>query len=211
MVLSVLAIPTDYPRQSSSQSYQTAKETIKLNKHEQFYLQLQKFEESKNISPFILFLAVLKLILMRYTGQEDIIVGSLSAKSELERDKDKKSGQLTFHSVVLRTNLAGEPTAQEFLKRIAKTVEEVKENPDSLDSKLVEEFKEDNKSTESPIFQVMLAFDNVLFEFSEKLIADTATDWTIWVTEQANTLKVECLYNTQLFKSSSIKRMVPKS
>jgi len=148
---------------------------------------------------------------MRYTGQEDIIVGSLSAKSELERDKDKKSGQLTFHSVVLRTNLAGEPTAQEFLKRIAKTVEEVKENPDSLDSKLVEEFKEDNKSTESPIFQVMLAFDNVLFEFSEKLIADTATDWTIWVTEQANTLKVECLYNTQLFKSSSIKRMVPKS
>ena len=202
MELSVLPIPCDYPRRSCSQSYQKARETIEL--HQQFYSQLQKFEESEKISLFILLVATLKLILRRYTGQEDIIISSLSQL----RNKDQKSGQLTLHPVALRTNLAGEPTVQELLTRIAKTVEEVRENPDNPDSKLVEEFQGDDKSTETPISQVMLVFDKVLFELSEALIADTATDWVILVTEKAKTLKIECLYNNQLFKSSSIKRLL---
>ncbi|NET03815.1 MAG: amino acid adenylation domain-containing protein [Symploca sp. SIO2B6] len=219
--LSVLAVPSDYPR-SSIQSFRRAREILQLD--QDFYLNLKQFgdrrrraeSERENIMLFVTLLATFKAILQRYTGVEDIIVGSLSTDSLFNQEGG--TPEKFVNPVALRTNLTGYPSVQELLNRVVQTVEEAAANRDYPFEKLVEELSGDEDSTTAPIFQVMLVLDHLGSSTSESPLQleqleniskyTTKCDWVIWVSEKEGSLTIECDYNAQLFKPASIKRML---
>lgn len=210
-VLPVLEIP--FKRSSVSiQSFTKTKETIKLN--EKLGLELNKFCERKSITPFVVLLATIKILLLRYTEQEDIIVGSLSVDSL----REGKSQENFTNPIGLRTSLSGKPSAEELLGRVARTVEEAAQNRDYPFEKLVQNFKANENLTRTPTFQVMLVLCNVPFCISETPIKEehisdiekhTARyELVVLAAEEKGNLRVSVEYNPELFESASIKRML---
>jgi amino acid adenylation domain-containing protein len=189
------------------QSFVRRKETIQLD--EKLGLELKLFCSAENIPLLIALLATWKIILLRYTEQEDIIVGSLSVDSLRE---GKGASQETFtNPITLRTSLAGKPNAKEILRRVARTVEEARQNRDYPFEKLEE-------LTSSPIFQVMFVLCNVPFCISETPIKEehladidehiAKCDLVIIAAQSEGNLTVSCSYNPELFESDSIQRML---
>ncbi|MEG4484235.1 amino acid adenylation domain-containing protein [Microcoleus sp. D2_18a_B4] len=213
-VLPVLEISFKHSK-VSKQLFLRKKETIKLN--EKLSLEIDKFCKSENITLFIALLTTLKILLLRYTEQEDIIVGSLCADSR--REGKGASQQETFtNPIALRTSLAGELTAKELLRRVAATVEEAVQNKGYPFEKLVENLGKSEDLTRAPIFQVMFVLCNVPFCISETSIkqehlADieehiAKCDFVILAAESEGNLTVSCSYNPELFESDSIQRIL---
>ena len=212
-ILPVLEIPFKRSR-VSVQSFIRTKKTIKLD--EKLRREFNKFCQSENIPLFIALLATLKILLLRYTEQEDIIVGSLCVDS---RREGKGASQETFtNPIALRKSLAGELTAKELLMRVAATVEEAVQNRDYPFEKLVENLGESEDLTRSPIFQVMFVLCNVPFCISETPIQEehladieehiAKCDLVILAAESEGNLTVSCSYNPELYESDSIQRML---
>ena len=84
-------------------------------------------------------MAAFQTLLYRYTGQEDIVVGSPIAN----RNRSEMEGLIGFfvNTLVLRTDLSGSPTFCELLQRVRKTALEAYEHQDLPFEKLVEELK----------------------------------------------------------------------
>ncbi|MCC5647957.1 amino acid adenylation domain-containing protein [Nostoc sp. CHAB 5824] len=212
-VLPVLEIPLKRST-VSIELFTKVKETIKLN--EKLGLEFSKFCESESITPFVVLLATLKILLLRYTEQEDIIVGSLSVDS-LREGKGKSQENFT-NLIGLRTSLSGKPSVKELLERVARTVEEAAQNRDYPFEKLVQNFKANENLTRTPTLQVMLVLYNIPFCISEtpirgEHISDieehTARhELVILVDEEKGKLRLSIEYNPELFESASIKRML---
>jgi len=203
-VLRVLKIPFKHSR-LSVQSLIRKKETIKLDA--KLCLELNQFSERENIPLLILLLATLKILLLRYTEQEDIIIGSLSVDS-LRKGSTGNPEKFT-NSIALRTSLADNLNAKEVLRRVATTVEEAEPNRDYPFEKL-------ENLISSRIFQVMFVLCNVPFCISETPIKEehiaeehiAKCDLVILAAKQEGNLTVSCEYNTELFDLASIQRML---
>jgi len=157
--LPLLEIRSDYPRSSIIKSFIRDKEAVELN--ENICLKLDKFCLDEKFTNFTTLLAAFKVLLLRYTGQKDIIVGSLSADSLQE--KEGANPEKFINPVVLRTNITEELTAKEVLRRVAKTVEEAAQNRDYPFEKLVVALNREQNLSAAPIFQVMLVLCDVPF------------------------------------------------
>ncbi len=210
--LPVLEIPSDYPR-SVEKSFIKAKESVELN--EKLYLKLDKFCQDENFTVFTTLLAAFKVLLLRYTRQNDIIVGSLSADSI--REKEGASPERFINPVVLRTNLTEELTTRELLKRVGNKVEEAAQNRDYPFEKLVVANGQ-HKLTQTPIFRVMLVPCDVPFCLSETPVTfeniaeiqqySTQCDMVVLLSQKEGKLIISCEYNAQLFEPASIRRML---
>ncbi|MDF5729296.1 MAG: amino acid adenylation domain-containing protein [Rhizonema sp. PD38] len=207
----VLEIPSDYPR-SLLPSFIRAKETIELD--EKLCLELNKFCLCENFTLFTTLLAAFKVLLFRYTGQKDIIVGSLSADSLQE--KEGANPEKFINPVVIRTNLT-ELTARELCKRVGNKIEEAAQNRDYPFEKLVVANGQYNL-TQKRIFQVMFVPCGVPFGFSETSVTfeniaeiqqySTQCDLIVLPSQKEGKLIISCEYNAQLFESASIRRML---
>ena len=187
---------------------------------QQLYIELTKFCSCENITLFTAILAIVKIILLRYTGQKDIIVGSLSTDSI----RDTKLGiQQNFSNpIALRTNLSGDLSARELLRRVANTIEEARENRDYPFEKLIEELKTDEGLSRASIFQVMLVLCNVPFfiskipiekEHLKENLANISEQidscaLVIMASEEEGSLTLECEYNSQLLDSATIQQIL---
>ena len=120
---------------------------------------LRTLGRSAGCSPFMVLLALYKLLLYRYTGQTDIVVGSPSADRP-DVDTESLLGPLV-NNLVLRTDLQGAPDMRELLARVRHTVLEANEHRDLPFEKLVEALRPTRDRSRSPLFQVMFAYMNV--------------------------------------------------
>ncbi|MCV3214074.1 amino acid adenylation domain-containing protein, partial [Plectonema radiosum NIES-515] len=208
----VLEIPLDYPR-SPQQSFIRAKEAVELD--EKLCLELNKFCLSENVTLFTTLLAAFKVLLLRYTGQKDIIVGSLSADSLQE--KEGANPERFINPVVLRTNLTEELTARELLKRVGNKVEAAAQNRDYPFEKLVAAVNGEQNLTRALIFQVMLVLCDVPFCLSQTPICEenlveqehsALCDLVVLASKKEGNLIIIGEYNAELFESASIRRML---
>jgi amino acid adenylation domain-containing protein len=108
---------------------------------------------------FALTLACFQLLLHRYSGQEDIVVGSPVAG----RDYKELEGLIGCfaNQVALRTSFSAALTFRELLKRTRETVLEAFSHQDLPFERLVEELAPERRPDENPIFQVSFAFQNI--------------------------------------------------
>jgi amino acid adenylation domain-containing protein len=120
--------------------------------------QLQKVGRGQNATFFMVLLAAFKVLLLQYSGQEDILVGTPTA-GRLKRDFEGLVG-FFVNNLVLRTGLSGNPSFAELVQRVRKNSLEAFEHQSVPFDQLVEVLQPDRSLDRSPIFQVMFTLQN---------------------------------------------------
>ncbi len=175
---------------------------------------LKSLSRQQSVTLFMVLLAAFKALLYRYTGQQDISVGSPIASRNRAELKDLFG---CFANVlVLRTDVDADLTFQDLLDRVKTTCVDAYEHQDMPFEKLVEILQPERDLSRSPLFQVMFVLQsfpipNAMADLKLDLIeVDSGTakfDLTLEVLEKAEGLKATFEYSTVLFDSETIMRM----
>ena len=165
---------------------------------------------------FMTLLAAFQTLLYRYTGQEDIVVGSPIAGRN-RRETEELIG-FFINSLALRTDLSGEPTFTELLGRVRETAVGAYAHQDLPFEKLVEELQPERDLNRNPFFQTMFQFQNSsratlelhgLRVSSLEVATETAKfDLMLAALEENDHLTLVMEYSTDLFAGETIGRML---
>ncbi|WOD37580.1 non-ribosomal peptide synthetase [Nodosilinea sp. E11] len=153
--LPVLELPSDRPR-PSVQTYRGA--TYPVHISPTLSQALETFSQQSGTSLFMTLLAAFQTLLYRYTGQQDIAIGSPIAN----RHRSEVEGLIGFfvNSLVMRSDLSGNPTFRELLEQVRQVALGAYEHQDLPFEKLVEELDPDRDLSCNPLFQVAFALQN---------------------------------------------------
>ncbi|MEG4344303.1 amino acid adenylation domain-containing protein [Microcoleus sp. A003_D6] len=153
--ISMLNLPADRPR-PAIQSYRGKRQFLQLPK--QLSEALEMFSQREGVTLFMTMLAAFKTLLYHYAQQEDIVVGSPIAN----RNRSEIEALIGFfvNSLVLRTDLSGNPTFREVLNRVKEVALGAYAHQDLPFEKLVEELHPDRALNQNPLFQVAFALQN---------------------------------------------------
>src|SRR6185369_8627371 len=151
----VLELPTDRPR-PAIQSYRGAMESLLLSA--ELSGQLKQLSRRESVTLFMTLLAGFNTLLWRFSGQDDILLGTPIAG----RNRSEIEGLIGFfvNTLVLRTDLSGAPTFRELLHRTREVALEAYENQDLPFEKLVDELQPERTRSRSPLFQVLFTLQN---------------------------------------------------
>ncbi len=208
----ILELPTDRPRPVVP-SYRGA--TLYAAVPQSVTEQLKLLGRQQDVTLFMVLLAAFSILLSRYSGQSDLCVGTPIAN----RNRLEIEGLIGFfvNTQALRTDLSGNPTFVELLKRIKAVCLGAQAHQDLPFERLVEELTPVRNINHNPIFQVMFALQNMpetAFEITglaiESMVVETGTakfDLNFEMSEKAEGLKVQINYNTDLFDESTILRI----
>jgi amino acid adenylation domain-containing protein len=209
---SVLELPTDRPR-PPIQSSRGAREYFELPSA--LIEKLKALCEQHDVTLFMMLLGAFQVLLMRYTGQERISVGSpIAGRNNVETEK---LIGLFAYTLVLHTDLRGDPSFTELLKRVRETALGAYSHQDVPFEKLVEELQPERSLSHSPLFQVMFILQNVPQQAMEieglrleevKSEGGTANyDLTLSLVERNGALRGAWEYNADLFDGETLRRM----
>ncbi|MBC1239444.1 MULTISPECIES: non-ribosomal peptide synthetase [Nostoc] len=211
--LPVLNLPTDRPR-PPIQTFNGAQEKLVLSPT--LTKELKNLSRQQGVTLFMTLLTAFKILLYRYTGQTHIVVGSPIAN----RNKAEINSLIGFfvNVLVLRTELSGDLSFQEFLRRVKSTALEAYSYQDLPFEKLVEELQPNRDLSYNPLFQVMFVLQNVPISnptlsgvsvyYEEGYNGTSKFDLTLFVQDFEQGLVATCEYNTDLFNADTITRML---
>jgi hypothetical protein len=151
--LPVVDLPTDRPR-PAVQTFNGASHAFKIDSS--LTEKLKAVARDHGATLYMLLLASFQMLLHRYTGQEDILVGSPAAG----RDRADLAGLVGYfvNPLVLRADFSGNPTLGRFLDQVRRTVLDAYRHQDYPFAVLVEKLQPDRDPARSPLFQVMFTF-----------------------------------------------------
>ena len=211
--LPTLELPTDRPR-PAMQSYRGANLGFRLSP--EVSAGLKELSRREGATLFMTLLAAFQTLLHRYSGQDDIVVGSPVAG----RNYAETEGLIGFlvNTLSLRTDMSGEPTFVELLKRVKEVCLGAYAHQDVPFEKLVEELQPERDLSHTPLFQVMFAFESAAqhelrFEglrLQQEVPANETAkfDLLVNVKEHKDGLRCSFNYNTDLFEPMTIERMM---
>ncbi|KAB8332623.1 non-ribosomal peptide synthetase [Scytonema tolypothrichoides VB-61278] len=211
--LPVLNLPTDRPR-SSIQNFKGAQAKLVLS--QTLTKALKKLSHQEGVTLFMTLLAAFKILLYRYTGQTDILVGSPIAN----RSRAEIEPLIGFfvNILVLRTNLDSKLNFRDLLFRVKSTALEAYVHQDLPFEKLVEELQPDRDLSCNPLFQVMFVLQNMplpapklsnISIIGQEGYSGTAKfDLTLFMEDSEQGLIATAEYNTDLFHGDTITRML---
>ncbi|MEG3848719.1 non-ribosomal peptide synthetase, partial [Microcoleus sp. herbarium13] len=228
--VSMLNLPTDRPR-PAVQSYRGKRLFLQLPK--QLSEALETFSQREEVTLFMTMLAAFQTLLFRYSQQSDIAVGTPIAN----RNRSEIEALIGFfvNSLVLRTDLSGNPSFRELLNRVKEVALGAYAHQDVPFEKLVEELHPDRALNQNPLFQVVFALQNAPADKLElpgltlkpqQLDAGTARfdlEFHLWERSSSrapltpdNKLWVDCadgisgfvIYSADLFDEATIVRML---
>jgi aspartate racemase len=210
----VLDLPTDRPR-PPVQTFRGAKQFLLLSSRLTNELKLLSLREG--VTPFMSLLAAFTTLLHGYTGQYDIAVGTFL----INRNRVETEGLIGFfiNNLVLRTDLAGNPSFRELVARVRTVALAAYAHQDLPFEKLLEELRPERDKSRTPLFQVMLVLQNTpgsaldlpgLTSSSYPAAQDTRAnfDLTLWMSDGIEGLSGVLEYNADLFDGISMTRML---
>jgi amino acid adenylation domain-containing protein len=207
-----LDLPTDRPR-PARQSFWAARRRLVLP--QRLAAAIDRLGLQLDATPFMILFAAINALLRRYSGQDDIVVGSPVAN----RNRIETEQLIGFfvNSLVLRTDLSGNPTFRELVRRVRTIALAAYEHQDIPFEHLVEELRPERDLSRNPIFQIMFAVHESQSEDLqlpgvdvtpfERAQATTRLDLEVHVFRSAEGATVYFVYNTDLFDPITIERM----
>jgi amino acid adenylation domain-containing protein len=208
-----LELPTDRPRPALS-THRGAR-CFRLLPPE-LQAALKALAQAEGCTLFMVLLAGFDLLLARYAGSEDIVVGTPIAG----RPRTELEGLIGFfvNTLVLRTGLHGNPRFRELLQRVRQATLEAWAHADVPFEQLVEQLRPPRSTGRSPVFQVLFNLHNEpagRLELSgievTPLAVDRGTakfDLSVSLTEGSAGLAVNFEYSTDLYLAASMQRML---
>lgn len=209
----VLELPTDYPRPAM----RTLNGAItRFTIPPDLTLAIKQSAQQAGLTPFMFMLAAYQILLHRYSGQTDILVGSPIAN----RNRSEIENLIGFfvNTLVLRTNLAHNPRVSQVLQQVRDTTLDAYAHQDLPFEKLVEELHLPRTLSHNPLFQVMFIYQNIPHEpldlaglAVQPLEEDNGTskfDLNLVIEEAGDALCGTLTYNTDLFTADRMARLV---
>jgi amino acid adenylation domain-containing protein/FkbH-like protein/non-ribosomal peptide synthase protein (TIGR01720 family) len=211
--LPVLQLPVDRPRPPVL-TYRGARERVELSSS--LTAALREVGQAEQASLFMVLMAAFQVLLARYTGQDDVLVGFPVAN----RNRSEIEGLVGFfvNTLVLRTDLSGNPTFREILGRVRARSLEAYAHQDLPFERLVEDLMPGRDLARTPVFQVMLALlDDPLAGIEmpgisvaqlDVPVSTSRFDLLLNLEESVNGLSGSLEYSSEIFDSGTVRRMV---
>jgi amino acid adenylation domain-containing protein len=149
----ILRLPTDHPRPEVP-SFRGAVHRAELPPA--LCRQLRDLGHQEGVTLFMTMLAAFTLLLYRYSGQTDLCVGSGIANRRWRETEDIIG--MFVNNVVLRTDVAGNPSFRELLGRVREVTLDAYANQELPFDKVVEALRPTRDLSINPLFQVMFSF-----------------------------------------------------
>ncbi len=203
----LLSLPTDRPR-PAEQTFQGATQSFIVSTEVTQALSL--LSRNQGVTLFMTLLAAYNTLLYRYTGTEDIIVGSPIATYI--------NSQLFVNGVVLRSDMSGNPSFGQLLERVRKVTLLCQSYQDLPYFLLVDELGLQPDPSYPPLFQVTFLFEENIDLQKLDLSTLSASPWvlennqgkydlTLFLKETENLIQGQWVYNTDLFDAGTIERL----
>ncbi|MEE9385054.1 MAG: MupA/Atu3671 family FMN-dependent luciferase-like monooxygenase [Nannocystaceae bacterium] len=212
--LPVLEMPTDSPR-PAIRSHHGA--MLRAQWSREVSGPLEALAQQEGATFFMVLLAAFNVLLYRYTGQEDLIVGTPIAN----RTSPETEPLIGFfaNTLALRTELGGQPSFRELLRRVKTACLEAYAHQDLPFQKLVEVLRPRRDMSRTPVYQSLFVFMDASMNQAptagglswrrERIEADIAqTDLVLYVEETTGGLSVALEYGTDLFARESMARFL---
>ncbi|OUS31219.1 hypothetical protein A9Q99_04270 [Gammaproteobacteria bacterium 45_16_T64] len=210
----VLELPTDRPRpalQTFAGEYEHVKLSLSLTQR------LNELSQSQGTTMFMTLLAGFYALLYRYTGQDDVCVGTPVANRA--REEFENLIGCFVNTLALRADLSENPRFVDLMMQVQDTTLSAYEHQDIPFERLVDKLGVARDKSHSPLFQVMFTLQNASTDHELRLpgldlellpsVMKTAKfDLTLNLTEKSDGLDGILEYNTDLFDASTVHRMV---
>ncbi len=207
--LPVLQLPTDRPR-PAVQTFRGAMQSFHLP--QSLSDELRRAGRSESATVFMTLLTAFVSLLHRYTGQEDIIVGTVSAG----RKQSEVQGLLGCfqNPLALRMDVSGNPSFRELLARARKVTLGALSNDEVPFGTLVQELQPERDLTRSPILQVLISLAPQMSDISpewdlRQMAVDVGAakfDLDLELEDRPEGIRGRFVYNTDLFDAPTIAR-----
>ncbi len=209
----LLELPTDFPR-PAMQGFEGTTEGGLFQGN--LLADLKALSQREGVTLFMTLFASFQVMLARYSGQEDIVVGTPIAgrgRSELE----PLIGDFV-NMLAMRTDLSGSPSFRELLQRVKKVALDAFDNQDLPFENLVEELEHGRDMSRAPVFQTIFilenappappAMQNLKVEILDFDTPTAKSDLILILAQDAAGLKVKLEYRTDLFSKTTIYRFL---
>ncbi|HEX7893580.1 MAG TPA: amino acid adenylation domain-containing protein, partial [Terriglobales bacterium] len=206
-----LDLATDRSR-PAEQSFRGAKYTFEVPRD--LTDKLQAIGRHENATLFMTLLAAFNILLSRYSGQDDVVVGSPIA-GRTRPELEKLIG-FFVNTLVLRTHLSSDASFRDLLAQVKETAMGAYAHQDVPFEKLVEELKPERDLSRNPLFQVMFILQNVPtprhamggIEIGGLPLATASSKFDLTlIGAERDGVRLTFEYNTDLFDLSTIERM----
>jgi non-ribosomal peptide synthetase component F/NAD(P)-dependent dehydrogenase (short-subunit alcohol dehydrogenase family)/acyl carrier protein len=211
--LTPLALLTDFPR-PAIQTFRGGQSGITIPAN--ITAGLKGVSQREGTTLFMTLLAAVQFLLSRYSGREDIALGTPIAN----RNHPEIENLIGFfvNTLVFRTNLAGNPTITELLRRVKEVTLGALGHQDLPFEKLVEELHPDRDLGRNPLFQTLFALQNAPDEgvalagvaLQQMGVTEIRTrfDLELHFHDARQTINCIAIYNKELFKAETIGQMM---
>nr|WP_150149854.1 non-ribosomal peptide synthase/polyketide synthase [Bacillus swezeyi] len=208
----VLNMPTDFPR---PQMKSVEGDRISFKVDSELTKNLHRIAKDNGVTMYMLLLAAYTVLLSKYTGQEDLIVGS-PIQGRQHHDLKHVIGMFV-NTLAMRNYPKGEKTFTEYLKEVKETALKAYENQDYQFDDLVEQLDVNRDMSRNPLFDTMFVLQNLdhadaeikglTFEPYESDVHISKFDFTLSAIEKDAGIEFDLEYCTKLFNKETIKRM----
>ncbi len=207
-----LDLLTDRPR-PAHQTYRGARYCFSLSS--ELLAKLEKFNLEERVTPFMSLLTAFEVLLWRYSGQAEFMVGTPMAN----RPDVELEGLIGFfvNTLVMRADVSGEPSFRELVGRVRRTALDGYQHGDLPFERLVEELNPERDMSRHPLFQVMFSLQNTPrqaltlngVEVSPKLLPCSSSrfDLELHFQAQGDGWSGLLVYSRDLFEEASIEGM----
>ncbi|MBW4680494.1 MAG: amino acid adenylation domain-containing protein [Microcoleus vaginatus WJT46-NPBG5] len=207
-----LEMPTDRPR-PPVQTFRGATHPVALPKP--LIEALNRLSRQTGTSLYMTLLAAFNTLLHRYTAQEDIVLGTVTAN----RNWSEIESLIGFfvNTLLIRTNLSGNVSFRELLNRVREVALGAYAHQDLPFEKLVNELHPNRDLSQNPLFQVMFVFQkdgletleipDLNLNFSNIHCGTAKFDLTLQLQETPSGVNGWFEYSTDLFDTGTIERM----
>jgi len=210
----VLEMPTDFPR-PPVHSYEGR--NLHFSFSEDLTQALNRLAKQQGVTLFMLLFAGLQVLLHRYSGQDDICVGTPIA-GRVRPEVEKLIGCFV-NTLAIRSNLGNSPSFIALVKQVQQNLTSAYDHQDIPFERLVDELGVAREMSHTPLFQVMFVLQNATAGSTlsvpgldiELLPEESETskfDITINMREEKGCLKGDFEYRTDLFAEDTMHRMV---
>jgi amino acid adenylation domain-containing protein/non-ribosomal peptide synthase protein (TIGR01720 family) len=207
-----LDLPTDRPRPAAPK-HLSARHHFALS--EEVSEGIKALNRREGATLFMTLLAGFKVLLARQTGRSDVVVGTVVA-GRSRKEVEPLIG-LFINTLALRTNLSGDPSFREALRRVREACLGAYAHQDVPFEKLVQELQPEREPGRSPLFDVTFGLQNApagsldlpgltlqpVNQESER----SRFDLTVWMMERGGRLLGTMTYNTDIFEEDTIRAL----
>ncbi|WBW95744.1 non-ribosomal peptide synthetase [Oceanirhabdus sp. W0125-5] len=209
----VLNLPTDYER-PMMQSFEG--DNFGFTLHKEVSEHLRKVAKESESTMHMVLLSAVYILLAKYSGQEDIIVGTPIA-GRPHADLQNIIG-VFVNTLALRNAPNGEKTYTDFLKEVRENSLKAYDNQSYQFEELIEKLQIKRDTSRNPLFDVMFNMTNIDYgtdsvldglEIKQYITESKISkfDLTLTAVDDDNIIKLNLEYCTKLFKKETIERM----